>query len=189
MPEPRLPDPFDGRPITKVTTSIKGAGDGLSKALATDAMTLHHGDKLTAVLDVVCVATKVSPLDAETPEGPQQVQYELKATGRATFVDSALQADVDNLLDAQERRNAEHRGTPALPDVGTIPTGLAPGDDGSAPSPSLGVPHPPTDDGTPTDADGYADPELAKADGAAKKATKPRKRPAKKAPATAGDAA
>jgi hypothetical protein len=159
MPEPKLPGPFDGRPIVKVTTALRGAGDGLSKAMATDAMRIHHGERLTALVDVVCLGTHIKPLDNEDPSGPQQAVYQLVATGRATFVGPELAPDVAKLLDAQEQRNDEARGRPQLPmDTSQAPAALAEGDDPSVPSPALGAP--PADD-LPTDGDGYADPALA----------------------------
>lgn len=169
MPEPRLPDPYDGLPIVKVTAALKGAGDGLSKAMSTDAMTLHHGDKLTAVIEVGVASTTIKPLDPEDPTGPQVAVYTLQASGRATFVDAALEADVAKLLDAQAKRNDEARGRPQLPLDGDSPAALAPGDDPSVPSP--GVVKAPEDDGTPTDEEGFADP-AAKPAAPAKKAAK-----------------
>ena len=166
MPEMTLPDPYDGLPIVKVAAALKGAGDGLSKALATGAMKLHHGDRLIAILDVEVSETSIKPLDKEEPRGPQQAKYTLVADGRATFVDEALRADVNQLLDAQAKANDAAAGRPQLPLEGpdAIPAALDPADDPERPSPGMedsaavdAVLTPVPD--LPLDEEGYADPE------------------------------
>lgn len=172
MPEQTLPDPYDGLPIVKVEIVLKGAGDGLSKALATSAMKLHHGEQLIATMDVEVVGTTIKPLDAEDPRGPQKAKYELKAAGRATFVDESLRSDVDGLLAKQQAANDAAAGRPQLPLDGpdAVPAALPDGDDPSVPSPGMDAASADVDRALaaepdfPEDEDGYADPDLAEGD-------------------------
>lgn len=136
MPEMKLPEPYDGRPVVKTTVAIKKAGDGLSQAMATDAQTLHIGERLTVVLEVDVSSVKHAPLDKDDLSGPLVLTYTLSATSRATIVDDRL---VSAALEAQQKRNDEAAGRPQL-DLDTadsIPAALADDDDPSVPSPGM----------------------------------------------------
>lgn len=135
MPEMNLPEPFDGRAVVKTTVKIKNAGDGLSKAMAADAQTIHLGERLTVVLEVDCSGVDVRPLDKDDLSGPVTVAYVLSATSKATIVDDKL---VRAALDAQQKRNDEAAGKPQMdfPDA-EAPAALAPDDDPSVPSPGM----------------------------------------------------
>jgi hypothetical protein len=136
MPEMRLPDPFDGRPITKTSVSLRNAGDGLSKALAADAMVLHIGDELTVAMKVVVKGVGIDPLDDDNPAtGPLGLSYVLKAGGRATILEDEL---VEAALEAQQKRNDAAAGKPQIefPDAEAPPV-LDADDDPSVPSPGM----------------------------------------------------
>jgi hypothetical protein len=111
MPDPRLPDPFDGQPIVKTTVSIRNAGDGLSEALATDQQTLHMGERVVVVLEARVAGANVAALDEDDPGGALKITYVLKATERATLSAAEGEHDVlGKLLDAQQQRNEEAKG-------------------------------------------------------------------------------
>lgn len=152
MTTPGLPDPYDGQPIVKVTTQVTNAGDGLSKAMATDALRLHMGEPVTLLLDAEVAGVNVRPLDKEDPKGPLVATYVLRASGRATFVDPT-DGTVQAMLDAQQKRNDEAAGRQQLPyDSAT--------DDPARPSAALAAPADGDDwDGEPSPGDPGYDPE------------------------------
>jgi hypothetical protein len=129
MPEMHLPEPYDGSPVVKTVVKVTKTGDGLSKAVAAQPMTLHHGDEVDVVIRCTVASTTLKPLDPDAdPRGPQVAAYDLQGGGKATILDVGDNA-IAALYEAQEKRNDEAAGKPQLP--------LAPGDDPSVPSPGV----------------------------------------------------
>lgn len=122
MPDPKLPEPYDGQPVIKTTVKITRAGDGLSEALATDQQTLHLGEKVTVVLETEVVGVNIKPLDKETPSGPLVAQYVLAATDRATIADGE---DIEAMLVEQQKRNEQAKGIHQLPMDDDVPRDAA----------------------------------------------------------------
>jgi hypothetical protein len=143
MPEMHLPEPYDGSPVVKTVVKVTKTGDGLSKAVGTMPMTLHHGDEVDVVIRCTVASTTLKPLDPEDPRGPQVAAYDLQGGGKATILDVGDDT-ISALYAAQEKRNADAAGTPQLP--------LADGDDPAVPSPGVLAPPPPYDDTATSDA-------------------------------------
>jgi hypothetical protein len=114
MPEMKLPDPWDGSPVVKTVVKVTKTGDGLSKAVGTLPMTLHHGQEVDVVIRCTVASTTLKPLDPDSdPRGPQIAAYDLQGGGKATILD--VGDDTINALYAeQEKRNADAAGTPML---------------------------------------------------------------------------
>jgi hypothetical protein len=136
MPDMKLPAPYDGQAVVKTTVKVRNAGDGLSQAMATDAQTLHMGEKLTVVLEVDVTGVDVRPLDKDDLKGPLVVAYVLSATSRATIIEDSLVAAA---LEAQQKRNDAAAGKPQLDldSADGIPAELDPDDDVNVTSPGL----------------------------------------------------
>lgn len=107
MTESNLPD-FEGIPVYSAAAVIRGLGDGLSKAMATDPRTFHPGDRAVVVLDIAC--TGVDHSELKDTDGLTR-RHVFKAD-TLTFVDSDV---VREALDDQKAKNDELAGIKALP--------------------------------------------------------------------------
>lgn len=101
---------YRGREVMRTSIAIKGAGDGLSKALGVDPVEYEPGSKQKhyIVLEVECESHMHKRI-------PDTNAFELKQTfvaGTATFVESDLVRDV---IEAQEKRLEEAQGIQQLP--------------------------------------------------------------------------
>lgn len=94
-------DSFDGQDVTGTTIKVTNAGDGLSKAMETEPVMLHHGDKAYVVIE--CDVSRVSfdPVDRDEPGGDLVRVHTLRA-GTSTIVDFEL---VDKVITEQARKN------------------------------------------------------------------------------------
>lgn len=108
---------FDGRDVVGTTIALTNAGDGLSKAVATEPIELHHGEKVYVVFE-----TEVSKVrfDKSKDDASKLVRVHTLKAGTATIVDFDLVSDV---LTAQEKKNDEAEGKQKLPGMENIPRG------------------------------------------------------------------
>ena len=107
MTETQLPD-FEGIPVYSAAAVIRGLGDGLSQAMATDPRPFHPGDRAVVVLDITC--TGVDHAQLKDTDGLTR-KHVFKAS-TLTFVDSDV---VREALDEQQRKNDELAGIQQLP--------------------------------------------------------------------------
>lgn len=98
---PGVLDSFDGQDVTSTTIQVTNAGDGLSKAMETEPVMLHHGDKAYVVIE--CDVAKVGfvPVDRDEPAGDLTRVHTLRA-GTSTIVDYVL---VEKVIVEQARKN------------------------------------------------------------------------------------
>ncbi len=106
---------FDGRDVVGTTIALTNAGDGLSKAVATEPIELHHGEKVYVVFE-----TEVSKVrfDKSKDDASKLVRVHTLKAGTATIVDFDLVSDV---LNAQEKKNDAAEGKQKIPGMENIP--------------------------------------------------------------------
>jgi hypothetical protein len=93
---------FEGLAVTQSSIEIPGAAGGFRDALKVDAVELHKGDVIYAVLECEVQKIRHDSLDKEDLTGPQERVHILRVTN-ATLVDKALVGDA---LSAQADRIA-----------------------------------------------------------------------------------
>lgn len=89
---------FEGLPVLGTSVAITRAGDGLSQALKTDPVLLHHGQTVMVVLE--CEVADVTFAQIKDVEGFTR-KHKLKA-GTATIIDADVVRDA---IVAQKERN------------------------------------------------------------------------------------
>lgn len=99
---------FDGKPVLGTSVAITNAGDGLSKAMTIEPEELHHGERLTVVIE--CEVTKIGFVPIK--DSPGLMRVHTLSAGLATVIDHAL---VKELLDKQRQRLEEAAGVHRLP--------------------------------------------------------------------------
>lgn len=98
---------FEGRPVIGTGVAIKGAGDGLSKALAIEPEELTIGETVYVVME--CTVTKISHAAVKDTDHLMRTQ-DLKANTVA-IADKEL---VHDLLAAQQAKIDEAEGKKGL---------------------------------------------------------------------------
>jgi hypothetical protein len=92
---------FDGQEVTGTTIKIINAGDGLSKAMETEPVMLHHGQKAYVVIECDVARVSFDPVDRDEPAGNLLRVHTLRA-GTSTLVDFEL---VNKVITEQARKN------------------------------------------------------------------------------------
>lgn len=126
---------FENDKVIGTAVAIRGAGDGLSKALKIDPVALHRGQEVCVVLRTV-----VGPVGFDPVKGVEGVVIRVHdlITQVATIVDGAL---VDDVLSAQEAKLAAEearvkaekeaaKGIQKFPGMGTDGSAADPDPDG-----------------------------------------------------------
>lgn len=107
MTDTNLPE-FEGIPVYSAAMAIRGLGDGLSKAVATDPRAFHQRDRVFIVVEAECTDVR-HPVLKDTDGLTRKHEF---LAGTATFVDESL---VRDLLDAQDAKNEALAGVKRLP--------------------------------------------------------------------------
>jgi hypothetical protein len=102
---------FEGHEVYASGIEMPGASGGLNKALRVDEMELHHGDRVTIVVD--CEVTKVRFDPVKDTDGLERVHV-LRVLNASTIDESVVR----DALDDQARRVEAARGVHALPGPG-----------------------------------------------------------------------
>lgn len=108
MAKKQLTD-FDGREVVATTIALTNAGDGLSKAVATEPLELHHGEKCYVVFET---DVKKVRFDQSKDDPSKLIRVHTLKAGVATIVDFDLVAKV---LTAQQEKNDKAAGKAAIP--------------------------------------------------------------------------
>jgi hypothetical protein len=157
-PEPIVLEMFEGRPVIRTVVAIVGAGDGLSEALGIAPQIIRLGERHRVLMDVTSAKVTYQPAKGfDGPTAPLERKVTLDAE-TVTILEVGASAHVDQVLAEQRDRIAEKREADRL--AKTRQPRLT--DEAEAqPNGRANLRAVPADDGTPVDADGFADPALA----------------------------
>ena len=105
-------EPFEGRQVARSTVAIKGAGDGLSSALAVEPRAYHQGDEVYVILKCVVGAVSFPPL-SKLDDSILVRKHDFRAES-ATVVDanvarSHIEAQDKKIAVAKDRARGQER--------------------------------------------------------------------------------